>query len=119
MFGIDPISHFFLSLGSIPTIRFLGVWDQSQNYFFLYAGVIMGLVILLILILIYSIQTVYEITGDAGDKRKKLPLGSNVSNKIDGIFVLCKNFRFLRFSFKFAGVDTGRNITNALLHHSR
>jgi len=66
-----------------------------------------------------SIQTVYEITGDAGDKRKKLPLGSNVSNKIDGIFVLCKNFRFLRFSFKFAGVDTGRNITNALLHHSR
>jgi len=66
-----------------------------------------------------SIQTVYEIWGDAGEKRKKLPLGSNVSNKIDGIFVLCKNFRFLRFSFKFAGVDTGRNITNALLHHSR
>eukprot|EP00092_Neocalanus_flemingeri_P003552 GFUD01003810.1.p1 GENE.GFUD01003810.1~~GFUD01003810.1.p1 ORF type:complete len:790 (+),score=205.68 GFUD01003810.1:71-2440(+) len=66
-----------------------------------------------------SIQAVYEILGDTGEKRKKLPLGSNVSNKIDGIFVLCKNFRFLRFSFKFAGVDTGRNITNALLHHSR
>ena len=69
--------------------------------------------------MVSSIQTVYEIWGDAGEKRKKLPLGSNVSNKIDGIFVLCKNFRFLRFSFKFAGVDTGRNITNALLHHSR
>jgi len=66
-----------------------------------------------------SIQAVYEIVGDAGEKRKKLPLGSNVGNKIDGIFILCKNFRFLRFSFKFAGVDTGRNITNALLHHSR
>jgi len=66
-----------------------------------------------------SIQTVYELWGDAGEKRKKLPLGSNVSNKIDGIFVLCKNFRFLRFSFKFSGVDAGRNITNALLHHSR
>jgi len=66
-----------------------------------------------------SIQAVYEIWGDSGEKRKKLPLGSNVANKIDGIFILCKNFRFLRFSFKFAGVDTGRNITNALLHHSR
>lgn len=66
-----------------------------------------------------SIQYVYEILGEAGEKRKKLPLGSNVSNKIDGIFVMCKNFRFLRFSFKFSGVDAGRNITNALLHHSR
>ena len=67
----------------------------------------------------FSIQAVHEIWGDAGEKRKKLPLGSNVSSKIDGIFILCKNFRFLRFSFKFAGVDSGRNITNALLHHSR
>jgi len=65
------------------------------------------------------IQSVYEIWGDNGEKKKKLPMWSNVSNKINGLFIQCKNFRFLRFSFKFSGVETGRNVTNALLHHSR
>ena len=38
---------------------------------------------------------------------------------MDRLFIVCKNFKFLRFSFKFCGVDKMRNITNALLHHSR
>jgi len=66
-----------------------------------------------------SIHSVYELTGEAGDKRKKLPLGANVSHKVDAIFVLCKNFKYRRFSFKFSGVDAGKTITNTLLHHSR
>jgi len=72
-----------------------------------------------------SIEAVYEVQGEAGDResrgerRKKLPLGSTVANRVEAIFVLCKNFKFLRLSFKFAGVDCGRKITNALLHHSR
>jgi len=66
-----------------------------------------------------SIHAVYELTGETGEKRKKLALGANISHKVDAIFVLCKNFRYRRFSFKFSGVDAGRTITNTLLHHSR
>jgi len=66
-----------------------------------------------------SIHSVFELVGENGDKRKKLPLGANISHKVDAIFVLCKNFKFKRFSFKFSGVDAGRTITNTLLHHSR
>ena len=69
--------------------------------------------------IIRTIQAVYEIYGDAADKKRKLPFGSAVSNRILAILVLCKNFRFLRFNFKFAGVEAGRNITNSLLHHAR
>lgn len=66
-----------------------------------------------------SIEAVFEIYGDAGDRKRRLQFGSSVPNKIEGIFVLCKNFKFLKFSFKFSTLDAGRNITNALLHHSR
>ena len=66
-----------------------------------------------------SIEAVFEIYGDSGDRKRRLQFGSSVPNKIEGIFVLCKNFKFLKFSFKFATVDAGRNITNALLHHCR
>jgi len=67
-----------------------------------------------------SIYTISEITGEGTqEKKKKIPFDSNVNNKIDGIFVVCKNFRFYRFSFKFAKIDQGRNVVNALLHHVR
>lgn len=61
----------------------------------------------------------FEIHGDNVDRRRRLVFGSSVPHRIDGIFVLCKNFKFLKFSFKFSTLDAGRNITNALLHHSR
>jgi len=66
-----------------------------------------------------SIEAVFEIHGDNADKRRRLMFGSSIPHRIEGIFVLCKNFKFLKFSFKFSTVDAGRNITNALLHHSR
>jgi len=65
-----------------------------------------------------SIYAVYEIVGE-GEKKKRLSLGTSVNTKVDGIFVVCKNFRFHRFSFKFAKIDQGRNVVNALLHHIR
>lgn len=67
-----------------------------------------------------SIFAIYEVSGgDTSEKKKKLLFGSNISNRIDGVFILCKNFKFFRFSFKFSGVDQGRNVVNALLHHVR
>jgi len=66
-----------------------------------------------------SIYAIYEISGENSDKKKRLTLGSNIGTKVDGIFVVCKNFRFYRFSFKFAKIDQGRNVVNALLHHVR
>jgi len=66
-----------------------------------------------------SIYSLYEISGEGGDKKKKLALGSTVNTKIDAIFILCKNFRFLQFNFKFAKIDQGRSVVNALLHHVR
>jgi myotubularin-related protein 10/11/12 len=66
-----------------------------------------------------SIHSIYEISGENGERRKKLTLGSNITNRVDGLFIVCKNFKFFRFSFKFSSLDQGRNITNALLHHSR
>lgn len=83
--------------GTERTNKILGEWDVTLS----------------------SIEAVYEVLGEGGEKKRKLALGSTVSHRVEAIFVLCKNFRFLRLSFKFAGVDTGRNITNALLHHSR
>eukprot|EP00088_Acartia_fossae_P021552 TRINITY_DN22964_c0_g1_i2.p1 TRINITY_DN22964_c0_g1~~TRINITY_DN22964_c0_g1_i2.p1 ORF type:complete len:760 (-),score=125.48 TRINITY_DN22964_c0_g1_i2:175-2454(-) len=66
-----------------------------------------------------SIYAIYEISGETGDKKKKLTLGSTVNTKIDAVFILCKNFRFLQFNFKFAKIDQGRSVVNALLHHVR
>jgi len=66
-----------------------------------------------------SVQSIYESSGETTERKKKLALGSNITNRVDGLLIVCKNFKFFRFSFKFCGVDQGRNITNALLHHSR
>ncbi|EEZ98180.1 myotubularin-related protein 10-B [Tribolium castaneum] len=62
-----------------------------------------------------SIDTIYQI----GDKsRKKLTPGQNVSGKIKELLIICKNMRALEFSFKLADKDSGKNVTNALLHHA-
>ena len=57
--------------------------------------------------------------GENLDKKRKLSFGSSLHNKVDGIFIVCKNFKLYKFNFKFAKVDVGRNITNAILHHAR
>jgi len=69
-----------------------------------------------------SIESVYELHGENGDKKKKLALGSVLpTNKISGIFIRCKNFKFFKFKFNLQSmkVDGGRNITNAILHYAR
>lgn len=73
------------------------------------------------------IETVYELYGDNADKKRKLVMGSSRSvrstanNKVDGIFILCKNFKIYKFKFNLQSskVDAGRNIANAILHHAR
>ena len=69
-----------------------------------------------------SIESVYELHGENGDKKKKLALGSVLpTNKISGIVIRCKNFKFFKFKFNLQSmkVDGGRNITNAILHYAR
>ncbi|XP_054262707.1 myotubularin-related protein 10-B-like isoform X1 [Macrosteles quadrilineatus] len=53
-----------------------------------------------------------------GDKKRSLLPGKNVSEKVKGLVVVCKNMRVMTFSFKFSPVGHGRNLTNALLHHA-
>ncbi|XP_049790942.1 myotubularin-related protein 10-B [Schistocerca nitens] len=63
-----------------------------------------------------NVDIVYQVFGD---KKKKLIPGSNVStNKVKGIYIICKNMRVLSFSFKFSPVGHGKMLTNALLHHA-
>ncbi|XP_059485322.1 myotubularin-related protein 10-B isoform X2 [Neocloeon triangulifer] len=62
-----------------------------------------------------NIDCIYHITRD---KKRKLVGGQNVSSKIKGLLVVCKNMRTLTFSFKFANVNSGRSIANALLHYA-
>ena len=69
-----------------------------------------------------SIESVYELHGENSDKKRKLALGSVLpTNKISGIVIRCKNFKFFKFKFNLQSmkVDGGRNITNAILHHAR
>ncbi|XP_050293737.1 myotubularin-related protein 10-B [Anthonomus grandis grandis] len=49
--------------------------------------------------------------------RKKLVPGQNVSGKIKELLIVCKNMKYLEFSFKFSDKDSGKGIANALLHH--
>lgn len=53
-----------------------------------------------------------------GEKRRRLLPGKNISEKVKGLIVVCKNMKVLTFSFKFSPVGHGRNLTNALLHHA-
>lgn len=62
-----------------------------------------------------SIDIIYQI----GDKsKKKLLPGQSISSKIKELLIVCKNMRTFEFSFKNSSKDAGKNIANALLHHS-
>ncbi|CAB3379605.1 Hypothetical predicted protein [Cloeon dipterum] len=62
-----------------------------------------------------NIDCVYHITRE---KKRKLIGGQNVSSKIKGLLIVCKNMRTLTYSFKFSSVNSGKNIANALLHYA-
>jgi len=62
-----------------------------------------------------NVDIVYQLVGD---KKRRLVPGSNVSGKVNGLHILCKNMRVLSFSFKFSPVGHGKILTNALLHHA-
>jgi len=53
-----------------------------------------------------------------GDKKRRLLPGKNMSDKVKGLIVVCKNMKVMSFSFKFSPLGHGRNLTNALLHHA-
>lgn len=53
-----------------------------------------------------------------GDKKKRLVPGHNISDKVKGLFVVCKNMKSFSFSFKFSPMGHGKTLTNALLHHA-
>uniref|UniRef100_A0A1B6ECB3 Myotubularin phosphatase domain-containing protein n=1 Tax=Clastoptera arizonana TaxID=38151 RepID=A0A1B6ECB3_9HEMI len=53
-----------------------------------------------------------------GEKKRRLQPGRNISERVKGLVVVCKNMKILTFSFKFSPVGHGRNLTNALLHHA-
>lgn len=53
-----------------------------------------------------------------GDRKKKLVPGHNISDKVKGLFVVCKNMKSFSFSFKFSPMGHGKTLTNALLHHA-
>ncbi|XP_075226762.1 myotubularin-related protein 10-A isoform X2 [Lycorma delicatula] len=59
-----------------------------------------------------------DILYQVGDKKRRLLPGKNVSEKVKGLHVVCKNMRVLTFSFKFSPVGHGKTLTNALLHHA-
>ncbi|KAJ8985336.1 hypothetical protein NQ317_008367 [Molorchus minor] len=62
-----------------------------------------------------SIDVIYQV----GDRtKKKLSPGQNVTGKIKDIVIVCKNMKYLEFSFKLSDKDSGKNIVNALLHHA-
>ncbi|XP_060525848.1 myotubularin-related protein 10-B [Cylas formicarius] len=62
-----------------------------------------------------SIDVIYQI----GDRTKKrLVPGQSVSGKVKELLIVCKNMKYLEFSFKSSDKDSGKNIANSLLHHA-
>ncbi|XP_017791187.1 PREDICTED: myotubularin-related protein 10-B [Habropoda laboriosa] len=62
-----------------------------------------------------NIQDIYVTVGD---KKRKLVPGNTVPSKVKGIFIICKNLRTWSFSFKFSPIGDGKNLLQALLHHT-
>ncbi|PSN49432.1 Myotubularin-related protein 10-B [Blattella germanica] len=62
-----------------------------------------------------NVDVIYQLTGE---KKRRLIPGNNVSGKVKGLHILCKNMKVLSFSFKFSPVGHGKTLTNALLHHA-
>lgn len=64
-----------------------------------------------------AIDTIYHVTGSNSSARKKLSPCQNVSGKVKELQIVCKNMRVLWLSFKKTDKDSGRQVTNTLLHH--
>lgn len=62
-----------------------------------------------------NVDILYQV---GADKKKKLVPGHNISDRVKGLFVVCKNMKSFSFSFKFSPVGHGKTLTNALLHHA-
>ncbi|KAL1506237.1 hypothetical protein ABEB36_005634 [Hypothenemus hampei] len=62
-----------------------------------------------------SIDCIYQL-GERS--KKKLVPGQSVSGKVKELLIVCKNMRYLEFSFKLSDKDSGKIIANALLHHT-
>lgn len=62
-----------------------------------------------------NVDEVHQMTGE---KRRKILPGNNISGKVKGLYIVCKNMKVIQFSFKFSPVNHGKTVTNALLHHA-
>uniref|UniRef100_A0A8D8YZH2 Myotubularin-related protein 12 n=1 Tax=Cacopsylla melanoneura TaxID=428564 RepID=A0A8D8YZH2_9HEMI len=62
-----------------------------------------------------NVDILYQVGG--GGKKKLIP-GQNVSDRVKGLFVICKNMKSFSFCFKFSPLGHGKTLTNALLHHA-
>ncbi|XP_026289690.1 myotubularin-related protein 10-A isoform X2 [Frankliniella occidentalis] len=63
-----------------------------------------------------NVDEIYQMIDK--DKRRKMMPGNNISGKVKGLYIVCKNMRVIQFSFKFSPVGHGKTLTNALLHHA-
>lgn len=59
-----------------------------------------------------NIDYIYQITEK---KKKRITSQQKISSKIEAIHIICKNFRFLKFSFKGTSKEQGRIIASSLL----
>ncbi|XP_046400707.1 myotubularin-related protein 10-B [Ischnura elegans] len=64
-----------------------------------------------------NVDIVYQIIGIGGKKRRLSPR-INLSGKVKGLQVVCKNMKVYTFIFKFSPIGQGKSVTNAILHHA-
>ena len=62
-----------------------------------------------------NVQSVYQLCGD---KKKKLFQDSQLSDKIKGLQIVCKNLKVFTFNFDQSPIIQGKNIAKTLLHHA-
>ncbi|KAI5730573.1 hypothetical protein M8J76_015286 [Diaphorina citri] len=62
-----------------------------------------------------NVDILYQV---GGDRKRRLVPGHNISDRVKGLFVVCKNMKSFSFSFKFSPIGHGKTLTNALLHHA-
>ncbi|KAG8224111.1 hypothetical protein J437_LFUL001805 [Ladona fulva] len=62
-----------------------------------------------------NIDVVYQILRA---KKRRLSPGIQLSGKVKGLQIICKNMKVLTFMFKFSPIGHGKNVTQAILHHA-
>ncbi|KAK6631236.1 hypothetical protein RUM44_005762 [Polyplax serrata] len=62
-----------------------------------------------------NISSLYQLFGE---KKKKLYQDSQLTEKIRGLQVVCKNMKVFTFNFDHSPIIQGRNIAKTLLHHA-